>query len=143
MIFAVSGRANVIRNEWKDELYKYISGILRNKNQKLIAINGMTDHVHMLIGIKPDVSLSDIVRDIKANSSRFINEKRYGKGKFQWQEGFGAFSYSYSQIGVVERYIHKQEEHHKRKTFKEEYISYLKKYNVEYDERYIFRDPNE
>jgi putative transposase len=138
LIFAISGRINIIRNEWKDELYKFITGIIRNDKQKLIAINGAGDHVHLLFGLKPDIALSTLVRDIKANSSKFINEKRYCKNKFRWQEGFGAFSYSQSQLDTIERYIKNQESHHKKKTFREEYIGFLKKYNVEYDERYIF-----
>ncbi|MGA2668730.1 MAG: IS200/IS605 family transposase [Ignavibacteria bacterium] len=96
LIFAVSGRINLIKNEWKDELYKFIAGIIRNDKQKLIAINGVGDHVHLLFGLKPDIALLTLVRDIKANSSKFVNEKRYCKSKFSWQEGFGAFSYSQS-----------------------------------------------
>ena len=137
VIFSVKQRENLIGKNWKDELYKYITGIVRNKNQKMISINGMPDHVHLLIGLKPDKSLSDLVRDIKNNSSNFINEKGFVHGKFSWQEGFGAFSYSDSQLDNVINYIENQELHHQRKTFRDEYIDILKKFKIEYDEKYL------
>ena len=138
IIFAVKGRSNLISSSWKNELYKYITGIITNEAQKLIAINGMPDHIHLLVGLKPTIALSNLVRDIKANSSRFVNEKSWIKGKFEWQHGFGAFSYSHSQLDTIINYINNQEEHHKKKTFKEEYITFLKKFPVEYDEEYLF-----
>ena len=138
IVFAVKGRQNLISNKWKDELYKYITGIITNEDQKLLAINGMSDHIHILIGLKPNKALSDLVRDIKANSSRFINEKRWINGKFEWQTGFGAFSYSQSQLTNVINYIQNQEEHHKTKTFKEEYIDFLKAFEIEYKDEYTF-----
>lgn len=138
VVFSVSGRICLIGNTWKDELYKYITGIIKSKNQKLIAINGVGDHIHILLGIKPNIALSDLVRDIKANSSRFINEKKFIKGKFIWQEGFGGFSYSHSQLSSVIKYIENQEEHHKIKTFKEEYLELLEKFGVEYEIKYLF-----
>jgi REP element-mobilizing transposase RayT len=138
IVFAVKGRENLIRGEFKDELHKYITGIVTNKNQKLIAINGMPDHVHIMIGLKPDQALSDLVRDIKANSTGFVKEKKWTKGKFGWQEGFGAFSYSRSQLTTVIRYIQNQERHHSKKTFKEEYLEMLEKFNIEYDSKYLF-----
>jgi REP element-mobilizing transposase RayT len=119
-------------------LYKYITGIVKNHGQKLIAINGVANHIHILLGIEPNMKISDIVRDIKANSSRFINEKRFVRGKFSWQEGFGAFSYSRSQIDSVVKYIQNQEKHHARQTFKSEYLNFLKKFEVDYDEKYLF-----
>lgn len=140
VVFAVKGRQNLISNNWKVELYKYISGIVNNEGQKLIAINGMPDHIHILIGIKPNKSLSDLVRDIKANSSRFINEKKWTNGKFEWQTGFGAFSYSHSQLDNVIRYIENQEEHHKKKTFKKEYLEFLKSFEIDYKNEYIFEE---
>ena len=140
IVFAVKGRDNLISLKWKDELYKYITGIVRNEGQKMIAINGMPDHIHILIGMKPNVTLSDIVRDIKANSSKFINEKRWIAGKFEWQNGFGAFSYSHSQLTSVIKYIENQEEHHKTKTFREEYVEFLKLYNVDFKTEYLFED---
>ncbi|MFH7016114.1 IS200/IS605 family transposase [Flavobacterium sp. FlaQc-47] len=140
VVFAVKGRQNLISIIWKDEIYKFITGIVTNKEQKLIAINGMPDHVHILIGLKPDKSISDLVRDIKANSSKFINDKKWINGKFEWQTGFGAFSYSHSQLTNVINYIHNQEEHHKTKTFKEEYIEFLKLFNVDFKNEYLFED---
>lgn len=140
IVFAVKGRQNLVSTIWKDELYKYITGIVTNEGQKLIAINGIPDHIHILIGLKPDKSLSDLVRAIKANSSRFINEKRWINGKFEWQTGFGAFSYSHSQLTNVINYIQKQEEHHKKKTFKEEYVDFLKAFNVDFKNEFIFDD---
>lgn len=139
VVFSVQGRQSLIQRERKEELYKYISGIVRNKKQKLIAINGMADHVHIFLGMKPDIALSDLVRDIKNNSSKFVNEKRWIRGRFNWQEGFGAFSYGHSQIDAVVKYIQNQERHHAKRTFREEYIEMLKKFNVEYDERYLFQ----
>jgi len=140
IVFAVKGRQNLISNKWKDELYKYITGIVANEDQKLIAINGMPDHIHILIGIKPNKALSDLVRDIKANSSRFINEKRWINGKFEWQSGFGAFTYSHSHLANVINYIQNQEEHHKTKTFKEEYIGFLKAFEIDYKDEYVFEE---
>jgi REP element-mobilizing transposase RayT len=138
IIFTVQGRQNLISKQYKDELHKYITGIIQNKKQKVIAINGMPDHIHILIGIKPDIALSDLIRDVKANSSKFINEKKWIAGKFSWQEGFGGFSYSHSQLESVANYIKNQEKHHTKKTFRDEYLDMLKKFDVEYDPKYIF-----
>jgi len=138
VIFTVQGRQNLISKQYKDELYKYITGIIQSKKQKVIVIGGMPDHIHILIGIKPDIALSDLVRDVKANSSKFINEKRWVVGKFSWQEGFGAFSYSQSQLDSIASYIKNQEKHHSKKTFREEYLELLKKFDVEYNPKYIF-----
>lgn len=138
IVFAVAGRLNLIEKEWKNELYKYITGIVKNNNQKLIAVGGIENHIHILIGLKPNIALSDLVRDIKANSSRFINEKKLVRGKFSWQEGFGAFSYSHSQLNDVVRYIQNQEEHHKTNNFKDEYLKFLKRYEIDFDEKYLF-----
>ena len=140
IVFAVKGRQNLISKNWNEELYKYITGIITNEDQKLIVINGMPDHIHILIGFKPNKALSDLVRDIKANSSRFINEKRWINGKFEWQTGFGAFSYNHSQLTNVINYIQNQEEHHKKKTFKEEYVEFLKAFEIDYKNEYIFDD---
>lgn len=137
-IFAVQGRLNLISNKNKDELYKYITGIVTNKGQKLIRINGLPDHIHILIGLKPSIALSDLVRDIKSNSSTFINRKRWIRGKFNWQEGYGAFSYGHSQLDRVIRYIDNQESHHRKTTFKEEYLNLLKRFNIEYNHEYLF-----
>ena len=138
MFFAVKGRQNLISNKWKAELYKYIAGIVKGKGQKSIIVNGMADHIHAFVGLKPVMPISDLVRDMKNNSSNFINDRKLGKGKFEWQEGYGAFSYAHSHIGKVYDYILNQEEHHKKKTFKQEYLQFLKKFEVEYDEKYLF-----
>ena len=138
VVFAVQGRQNLLKEKNKEELHKYITGIIHNKKQKLIAINSMPDHVHIFVGMKPSIALSDLVRDVKNNSSTFITKKRWVKGKFNWQEGFGAFSYGHSQIDAVVKYIQNQEKHHAKKTFKEEYLELLKRFNVEYDEKYVF-----
>ena len=138
IVFAVKGRANLISPKWKEELYKYITGIISNKNQKLIVINGMPDHIHLLIGMKPDSNLSDLIRDIKANSSRFVNEKKFVTGKFEWQTGFGAFTLGHSQLDVIINYIKTQEDHHQTKSFREEYIDFLKRYEIDYKAEYIF-----
>ena len=138
-VFSVKNRISLINPQWKDELYKYITGIIQNHNHKLIAINGMPDHLHVFIGLKPDQSLSDLMQDIKGNSSKWINEKGFVKGKFEWQSGFGAFSYSDSQVDAVVKYIINQEEHHKKKTFIQEYTEFLEKFKVSFDARYIFK----
>lgn len=140
IVFAVKGRQSLISVNWKEEIYRYITGIVTNKEQKLIAINGMSDHIHILVGLKPDKSISDLVRDIKSNSSKFINDKKWINGKFEWQTGFGAFSYSHSQLTNVINYIQCQEEHHKTKTFKEEYIEFLKLFNIEFKDEYLFSE---
>lgn len=138
IIFAVKGRENLISNNWKTEVHKYIAGIINGKGQKTIIVNGMSDHIHAFIGLKPVMSLADLVRDIKNNSSNFINNHKFTKGKFSWQEGYGAFSYSHSHIEKVYNYVLNQEIHHKKKTFKQEYMQFLKKFTIEYDERYLF-----
>lgn len=140
IVFAVKGRQNLISKKWKDEMYKYITGIITNQKQKLIAINGMPDHIHILVGIKPNISLSDLVRDIKSSSSKFINEQKWINGKFEWQNGFGAFSYGHSQLTNIIKYIENQEEHHRTKTFKEEYIAFLKLFNIDFKDEYIFEE---
>ena len=138
VVFAVKGRENLIGKVWKDDLHKYIAGIIKGKEQKSIIINGMPDHIHAFIGLKPVMSVSDLVRDIKNNSSKWINDNKLIKGKFQWQEGYGAFSYSQSQIENVYNYILNQEEHHKIKTFREEYTDFLKKFEIEHNEKFLF-----
>ena len=138
VVFAVNGRKNMISKSWNIELHKYIAGIIKGKEQKPIIVNGMPDHVHAFIGLRPAMSISDLLRDIKNNSTNFVNENKFVKGKFSWQAGYGAFSYSHSHIGNVYNYILNQERHHKKKTFKQEYCEFLKKFEVEYDEKYLF-----
>lgn len=142
VVFAVKGRANSISIQWKEKLYQYITGIITNKNQKLMIINGMPDHIHLLIGLNPNCNLSDLVRDIKANSSKWINENKWITGKFEWQAGFGAFTIGQSQVQAVVNYILKQEEHHRKKSFREEYIEFLNAYQIEFKTEYIFQDYN-
>lgn len=139
VVFAVQNRECMIHSLWEEELYKYISGIIRNKEQKMLAINGMPDHIHFFIGMKPSCSLSDLVREIKKSSTEFIKEKKLSKFKFNWQEGYGAFSYSHSQIDSVVKYIINQKEHHKKQTFREEYMDFLKKFEIEFKEDYLFK----
>jgi REP element-mobilizing transposase RayT len=138
VVFSVKGRQNLIQKGWKEELYKYICGIVNGNEQKVYAIGGVADHIHILLSIKPNIALSDLVRDIKANSSKWINEKGLVKRKFQWQEGFGAFSYAQSQLNTIIAYINNQEQHHAKKAFRDEYVELLKKFNVGYDEKYLF-----
>ncbi|HEX9650874.1 MAG TPA: IS200/IS605 family transposase [Cyclobacteriaceae bacterium] len=138
IVFAVKGREKLIAKSWKQQLNEYISGIIRNKNQKAIIVNGMADHIHVFIGLKPSISISDLVRDIKNNSSNFINKSKLVPGKFSWQEGYGAFSYSHSHISKVYNYILNQEKHHRKKTFREEYIDLMMKFNIPFDEKYLF-----
>ena len=138
-VFAVDGRLSLIRSEFKEELYKYITGIVRNNGQKLIAINGMSDHVHILIGLKPAMALADLVRDITADSSNFVKTKKWVRGRFNWQEGYGAFSYGHSQLDTIIRYIQNQEQHHRRRSFKDEYLTWLKKFEIPFEEKYVFQ----
>lgn len=138
IVFSVKGRQNLISRNNRAELESYIYGIIEKRNQKQLAIYVMPDHTHILIAIQPHAKVSDLVRDIKAGSSKFINDKKWIAGKFQWQEGYGAFSYSKSHIDKVAKYILNQEQHHKKYTFKEEYISLLKKFEIEYDDKYLF-----
>ena len=138
IIFAVKGRQSLIPKQHKDELHRYITGIINGKNQTVIQINSMPDHIHILVGITPDTAISNLVRDIKANSSKFINKQRWIAGRFEWQTGFAGFSYAHSQLDTVARYIKNQEEHHSRQTFREEYLAFLKRFNVSYNPKYVF-----
>jgi len=140
-VFAVQNRISLIQKEWQDELYKYITGIIANNGHKLLQIGGMPDHVHVLFGMRPAQSLSDLMQDIKGSSSLWINQKQLVRGKFSWQEGYGAFSYGKSQIDKVVKYIQEQERHHKKRNFAEEYLELLKLFGVEFDERYILKNP--
>lgn len=138
VIFAVNGRQNLIGKSWKEELNKYIAGIVKGKEQKSIIVNGMPDHIHTFIGLKPVMAISDLVRDIKNNSSKFINDRKFVRGKFSWQEGYGVFSYSHSHISRVYNYILNQEKHHQNRIFKQEYLELLKKFEIEFNEKYLF-----
>ena len=138
-IFAVQTRVGLIQKEWKNELYKYITGIIQTYEHKLLAINGMSDHIHVFFGMRPTQSLSDLMQDVKVSSSKWINEKGFVKGRFEWQQGYGAFSYCKSHVDNVIAYIRNQEEHHKKQNFLEEYKVLLTEFDVEYDERFIFK----
>ncbi len=142
-VFAVENRTSLIRSAWKDELYKYITGIVQNNKHKLIAINGIANHLHVFVGYKPHQPIPDLMQDIKGGASHWVNEKGFIRGKFQWQPGYGAFSYSHSHIDFVVRYIKNQEQHYKKKTFREEYIELLRRFKIPYDERYILKDIEE
>ena len=138
IVFSVKSRQALIPKQHKLELHKYITGIITNKKQKLIQINSMPDHIHILIGMTPDVALSGLVKDIKVNSTRFINQKRWTVGHFSWQTGFGAFSYSHSQISKIATYIENQETHHSHQTFRDEYLTFLERFGIAYDLKYVF-----
>jgi len=138
IIFSVEGRQNLLSKKWREEVFKYMSGIITNKGHKSIIVNGVSDHVHLFVGLKPFAAVSDLTRDVKNNSAKFINSKDWIKGKFSWQQGFGAFSYSHSHIDSVYNYILNQEAHHAKLTFKEEYMSFLEKFQIEYDDKYLF-----
>ena len=138
IVFAVKGRKNLIIETYRDEIEKYICGIINNNKSKSLAIYCNPDHIHILIGMNPSMSLSDLVRDIKANSSRWINEKKWLSEPFRWQEGYGGFTYSKSQWDAVIKYIMRQPEHHQKCSFKQEYLEYLKTYDINFEEKYLF-----
>jgi REP element-mobilizing transposase RayT len=139
VVFTVQDRACVIRNEWKEDLYRYITGIIQKHGHKVLAINGMPDHIHILIGMRPTQSLSDLMQMVKGDSSKWINSHQKVRGHFTWQEGYGAFSYSKSQVPTVIEYIRNQEQHHRARTFLDEYREILTKFEVEFDERFVFK----
>jgi REP element-mobilizing transposase RayT len=138
-VFAVENRQSLITPDFKEDLYKYISGIVSGQGQKLIAINGIPDHLHILIGLKPAMTLADLVREIKADSTNFINEQKLVRGRFNWHEGYGAFSYGHSQLDRIIRYIQNQEKHHQKQTFKNEYMTFLRKFDIAFDNKYVFK----
>lgn len=138
VIFAVKYRENFIAPQWEERLYQYITGIVQNKGHKMLAIHGMPDHIHFFIGQNPDSCLSDLIREVKKASNEFINQEKFTPRRFYWQNGYGAFSHSYSQIDTVVNYILNQKQHHKKRTFREEYIDFLKTHEIEYKEEYLF-----
>ena len=140
-VFVVKFRKALIDKSFKEELYQYITGIVQSYGHKMLAINGVEDHVHVFVGMRPTQSISDLMQDIKGSSSKWINEKKFLKVKFEWQEGYGAFSYSKSHVQNVINYVNNQEKHHAKQTFRDEYLDFLKKFDIEYDERYIFKEP--
>ena len=138
-VFAVKYRAALISNEWKERLYQYITGIFQQNNHKVLQINGMPDHIHIFIGMRPHQSISSLMQNVKTESSKWIKAQKLSQ-TFAWQDGYGAFSYSRSQINDVVRYIQNQEAHHKKKTFLDEYKKFLTAFEIEWDEKYIFRE---
>ncbi len=137
-VFCVQGRENILDIKLRERLYSYISGTFKNMNLYPLAVNGFSDHVHVFFELSPELSVSKIIQDIKANSSKWINENRLVMGKFSWQRGYGAFSYARSQRDTVISYIMNQENHHKKNTFKEEYLELLRKFDVKYNDQYLF-----
>ena len=138
LVFSVKERQNVIHKTWREELFKYVSGIVKGKDQKVFEIGGMPDHIHILISLRPNCMISELVNSVKTNSSKWINSRGFVKGKFNWQEGYGAFSYGQSQLDHVIQYINNQEQHHQKRSFKEEYIELLQRFNVKFEEKYLF-----
>jgi REP element-mobilizing transposase RayT len=138
-VFCVENRYSLIKPEWKDELYKYITGIIQKNGHKLLIINGMPDHIHLFFGFRPTQSLSDLMQEVKAGSSKWINEKKFIQEKFSWQAGYGGFSYSKSHVEKVIDYIKNQERHHLKKTFIQEYQEMLDAFGIDYEERFLFK----
>jgi len=137
-VFAVKHRESLISKEHKEELHKYMTGLVQNRNAKMLAIHCMPDHTHLFVGIKPTVLISDLIKEVKVKSNEFINGKKWVMGKFSWQEGYGAFSYSHSHIDTVIKYILNQEVHHQKRTFRQEYLELLEKFEIPFDEKYLF-----
>ncbi len=140
-VFAVKYRLALIQPLWKDRLYQYITGIIQHNEHKMLQINGMSDHIHIFIGMRPSQSISSLIQNVKTESSKWIKENKFCNSAFAWQEVYGAFSYSKSHVPHVIHYIQNQELHHKKETFLDEYIKMLKAFGVEYDEQYIFKEP--
>lgn len=140
-VFAVKYRNAVIDKSWRDQLYAVIGGLINETTCKTIIVNGVEEHVHCLIGLKPVVSVSEMMKTVKAKAAKYINHHSLTASRFEWQDGYGVFSYSQSQLDRVYKYIQNQEAHHKKQTFRDEYIKFLKKFKIEYDERYIFQEP--
>jgi len=138
-VFAVDGRMRMISRDHKEEVQKYITGIIQGEGQKLLAVNCMPDHTHIFFGLRPQMAIADLLRVVKSESSKWISEKGWYRGRFAWQEGYGAFSYCRSEVDTVVRYVLNQEEHHRRTTFREEYMNFLKEFQIPYEERYLFR----
>lgn len=137
-VFAVKGRQSLIPPQHKEELHKYITGLVQNRKSKMLAVHAMPDHIHIFVGFKPALSISDFVKEIKVESNEFINSKKWVRGKFSWQEGYGVFSYSHSHIGKVISYVQNQESHHRQSSFREEYFELLNKFQIDHDEKYVF-----
>jgi putative transposase len=137
-VFSVKNRESLISKYNKEELHKYITGLAQNRKAKMLAVHCMPDHLHLFVGFKPTILISDFVKEIKVESNEFINSKKWVRGRFSWQEGYGVFSYSHSHVGAVIKYIQNQEKSHQRKTFKEEYLEVLQKFEISFEEKYVF-----
>ncbi|MGB3619141.1 MAG: IS200/IS605 family transposase [Catalinimonas sp.] len=137
LVFAVKGRQKLLDAAWRQEVFRYMSSVITEKGQKALIVNGVADHVHVFVGLRPNMSVADLARDVKNNSSRFINQRGWVQGKFAWQNGYGAFSYGQSQVKRVYDYIARQEHHHRQRTFHDEYVELLDRFEIEYDERYL------
>ncbi len=137
-VFAVKWRQSLIQPEWKDDLCKYITGIVQNNKSKMLSINSMPDHMHIFVGYKPTIAIPDLIKDIKVASSDWVNENKFTKERFNWQEGYGAFSYRLRDVDQICKYIQNQEEHHRKKSFRQEYTELLKDFAIEYEEKYLF-----
>ena len=140
VVFTVQNRESLIRDEWKEELYKYLTGIIQKKGHKVLQINGMPDHIHILIGLRPIESISQVMKTVKGESSTWINNRGFVKGRFSWQEGYGAFSYSRSEVPAVISYIQNQEKHHQKTGFIEEYKKMLEEFEIDFNDIYIFTE---
>jgi REP element-mobilizing transposase RayT len=138
LVFAVKGRQSLIHESWEEDLYRYITGIVQNSGHKMLQINGMPDHIHIFFGYNPNQRIPDLVKDIKNYSNNFVNINGFTRQKFNWQQGYGAFSYALAQKKNVIRYIENQKEHHRKESFKEEYVNLLQKFEVDYKEAYLF-----
>jgi len=138
IVFAVAGRKNMLDKSWRTEVFKYMAEIINAKGHKTLIVNGVSDHVHIFVGLKPSMAISDLVRDVKNNSTNFINIQNYTRGKFSWQPGYGTFSYGKSQVNRVYQYILNQENHHSKTSFREEYQEFLRKYEIEHEDKYLF-----
>ena len=137
-VFAVRNRRALISKDHKEELHKYLTGLVTHRKAKMLAVNSMPEHTHLFVGFKPVISISDFMKEIKVESNEFINGKKWTLGKFAWQDGYGVFSYSHSHIDSVIKYIHNQEKHHQKKSFKEEYLEFLRKFQIDYKDEYLF-----
>ena len=138
LVFAVKGRHSFINPSWEQELYKYITAVVQNDRHKMLAVNGMPDHIHIFVGLNPAISISDLVKDIKRASNNWINDQGFVQGKFQWQSGYGAFSYAKSQVDTVYQYIQNQKAHHSKQAFQAEYKGLLKLFEIAFRDEYLF-----
>jgi REP-associated tyrosine transposase len=137
-VFAVKGRQSLVPKQHKEELHKYITGLTQKRKAKMLAVNSMPDHIHLFVGFKPSILIADFMKEVKVESNEFINNKKWARGKFGWQDGYGVFSYSHSHVERVIKYILNQEAHHHKKTFRQEYYELLEKFAIPFEERYLF-----